>query len=112
VPYMEQDLFATYKKDRNVLKIYYDTHPESPREWDNLGTMICWHRRYNLGDNHSYSSPSDFWYAMAEEFVGDSDKVENMTKERREEIVRKNVMILPLYLYDHSGITMRTYPFG
>lgn len=109
---MEQDLLATYERDRNVLKIYYDTFPGSPREWDNFGTMVCWHRHYNLGDDHSYRTPTDFWYTMAEVIVGDSDKVENMTEERREEIVRNNVIILPLYLYDHSGITMRTYPFS
>ena len=31
-------------------EIIQDTEPESPRERDNLGTMFCKHRRYNLGD--------------------------------------------------------------
>ncbi len=37
------------------LKIYQDDNTDSPRSWDNLGTMICFHRRYNLGDKHNYS---------------------------------------------------------
>jgi len=39
-----------------VGKIVADMNPESPREWDNVGTMVCSHRRYNLGDEHQLSS--------------------------------------------------------
>ncbi len=35
------------------LKIENDDWADSPREWDNLGHMICWHRNYNLGDGHN-----------------------------------------------------------
>ena len=33
-----------------TINIYQDENSESPREWDNAGTMICSHSRYNLGD--------------------------------------------------------------
>jgi hypothetical protein len=69
------------------VEIYVDSDPESPRDWDNLGQMICWHRRYNLGDRHDYKDPSDF--------EPDPQGV-----------------CLPLYLYDHSGITISTKPFS
>ncbi len=36
-------------KDK-ILEIYHDEMPEFPREWENLGIMICGHRNYNLGD--------------------------------------------------------------
>ena len=36
------------------LKIVQDTDPESPRTWDNLGTMVCFHKRYELGDKTDY----------------------------------------------------------
>ena len=29
----------------HTIKIFHDPDPESPREWSNLGTLICWHRR-------------------------------------------------------------------
>ena len=32
------------------LEIYYDTDPENPREWDNLGTFQVYHRRYASPD--------------------------------------------------------------
>lgn len=61
-----------------------------PREWDNLGTMICSHRNYNLGD---------------EQFnVGDYDSLDELEQYLRDE--RGAVVVLPLNLYDHSGITM------
>jgi hypothetical protein len=73
-----------------TLKILQDTDPLSPREMDNLGQMICWHRRYNLGDVQPKESP-DEW---------------------RKENVPEGSVELPLYLYDHSGITMNTGGFS
>ncbi len=33
----------------------------TPRtDYDNLGKMVCWHSRYNLGDEHDYDEPRDF----------------------------------------------------
>jgi hypothetical protein len=39
-----------------LIEVEQDDNTESPREWDNLGTMICFHSRYNLGDKHNFSS--------------------------------------------------------
>jgi len=33
------------------ITIYRDECIESPREWENQATMLCFHKRYNLGDN-------------------------------------------------------------
>lgn len=76
-----------------AIKLYLDEDPEDPRNWDTFGKMICWHNRYNLGDKHSYSDPEDL--------------LRYVTKD--------NAVILPLFLYDHSGITMstvRSYPYN
>jgi len=59
-----------------------DEYAESPREWGNTSTMYCQHRRYSLGDKHDL----DF----SECSLGN------------------DCIMLPLYLYDHSGITMNT----
>lgn len=32
------------------INIYYDEDSQSPREWDNVVTFVCCHRRYTLGD--------------------------------------------------------------
>lgn len=92
-----KDYVAEYKisKDK-LLRIVQDDSPESPREWDNLGTMVCFHRSYDLGDKHDFNTPDDFheWYQKNKKMIA---------------------VILPLYLYDHSGITMSyncTYPYN
>jgi len=82
-------------KGNRILRIEQDENPESPREWDNLGTMVCFHGNYNLGDK------SDFENA---------EQLENFIENENTLIV-----ILPIYLYDHSGISISTntdYPFN
>jgi len=71
------------------IKIYHDEDPMDPREWDNLGTMMCAHREYNLGD----------------EFVS-GDEIREFIEENTD------IILLPLYLYDHGGITMSTGRFS
>ena len=94
-----------YKKIRNekgTLKIFYDEEPQSPREWDNLGKMICFHRRYSLGDKHDYRSDDyDGW-----------DEFEKAIKRDYRRNKDEVAIMLPLYLYDHSGITISTEPFS
>lgn len=79
------------------LNLIPDTDPSDPREDCNLTKMICFHRRYNLGDKHSYKHSN---YNSWEEMEADIIKQENVA------------IIYPLYLYDHSGITISTTPFG
>lgn len=99
--------------DKAVLSVFRDDYScDNPRDWDNLGTMVCWHRRYSLGDKHNFDSPEDFFFSLAEDIVGDTDKVERVSWERIKDLVMKNVIMLPLYLYDHSGITMSTSSFS
>jgi len=72
-----------------MIEIEQDEFSDSPREWDNLGTMVCFHSRYNLGDKHSMS-----------------------IEEAKEFSKRKDIFVLPLYLYDHSGLVMDTARFS
>lgn len=73
-----------------IVKVMHDDSAESPRTFDNLGVMACWHRRYNLGDVQPKESPEEWLKANAP----------------------KGSIVLPLYLYDHSGITMSTSGFS
>ena len=76
----------------NTVKIYYDDNPVNPREEFNcLSTMVCFHRRYNLGDNHKYRS---------QDFSGWNEFKAKLIAEH------KPVVMIPLYLMDHSGITI------
>lgn len=94
------------------INIYQDENPEDPREWDNLGTMTCFHSRYNLGDKHDFDSVEEVWTSLAYDAGFDIEKLEEMELADVIEIANNNYVILSLYLYDHSGITMRTRPFS
>ncbi|RLC14505.1 MAG: hypothetical protein DRI24_13285 [Deltaproteobacteria bacterium] len=104
VGYDETTTFGNY-----TITVQNDPDGESPREWDNLGTMVYWHRNYNLGDvdgSKEYSDPDMFWYDLAGIEDTDSDLSKAM------ELANKRNVILPLYLFDHSGITMSTSSFS
>jgi len=78
------------------LEVVQDTNPYSPREDDNLGTMVCFHNRYELGDKTDYRTEDyDSWEELKEGIIKNEGEV----------------VILPLYLYDHSGITISTSSF-
>lgn len=115
-----------------TVRLEQDTDASNPRtEYDNLGTMVCFHSRYDLGDKHEYKTPEDFLLALAGEHRDNlEDYLENKLWRRivkaeggaeyeaqkkeyyakRKDIIwdtiNKHYVILPLGLYDHSGITM------
>lgn len=79
------------------ISIHQDTDPINPREYDNYGVMACSHRRYTLGDEDAQIQIDDFntWDEVEAHLINECGAV----------------IILPLYLYDHSGITMSTTTF-
>ena len=160
------------------LRIEQDEFCDGPRNWDNLGHMVCWHRRYKLGDQHNFSEPLDFlkellfseyssihnqnnpvfeflksgkakdarlkynrstrewelqenqhWSADSDWYVSSSyaaslkdevpdwfldDCLSALSSGELFSLVEQmdGMVILPLYLYDHSGITMSTSSFS
>ena len=120
----------------HTIKIYPDYDTEDPRKWmDQFGHMICWHSRYNLGDKHKYSDPSQFRRSLAMEVdstveeridywengngwhkIANLENACDICDKHYDKIIQdaldKHAIILPLYLYDHSGITMRCHPFS
>jgi hypothetical protein len=53
------------ENDTHVLKIFVDDCAESPRTWENIGTMVCWHRHQKIGDEHNYEEPRDLFVDLA-----------------------------------------------
>jgi len=157
------------QKPPYTLIITDDNDPLNPREdCDNFGKMMCWHKRYRLGDKHDFEKPIDFladlclntvpaseiakritenkfdylrftpdeeekdiyyleyydenfkkWYVEAtydEPPENMYDKIADAAVECIEtsdlvDLASEYNVILPLYLYDHSGITMNTTGF-
>lgn len=155
-------------KQPYLLQVMYDTEPLNPRtDYDNFGHMVCWHSRYNLGDEHHFDDPNDFlkdlvqrtvseyalfefvrsgkapttelkfdrsrngweissydsyfkkWY-HGEFFEGSLEAnkseakdslIETMSNVELLEIAGQKNIILPLNLYDHSGLSMSASSF-
>ena len=73
-----------------TIKIVYDEHAENPLTiYDDFIKVIAWHTDYVLGNCHDFSDPQDF---------------RDWCKGRR-------VTRLPLYLMDHSGLSVNTTGF-
>lgn len=83
----------TWRNGNDKAEIFVDEDADSPRKNrnDNLCYMVCAHRRYRLGDEQRREGESE------EELL---------------ERVPRIIAALPLYLYDHSGITMSTTAFS
>ena len=87
--------------------IHDDCDNDSPRDWDNLGTMVCFHNRYNLGDVVENKNRRYTRYGKGENAFLDSEEFEDWYKENENDVA----VILPLYLYDHSGLSISTGSF-
>ena len=80
----------TYKKNGTYLQIAWDDDAPDPRkEWDNIGTIATWHRRYTLGDEQPKQDPQEY-----------------------QEELPEGTVVLPVFMIDHSGISLSTGDFG
>ena len=112
------------------IQIISDEDPMHPRkEWDNLTTMACWHRRYHLGDIQPKESPREYLASLAREVDDELEDIQERVDaienhyypnedhwccvkaraywvKRLEAALDRHYLIRTLYLYDHSGITI------
>jgi len=80
----------TYKG--HEIEIKYDESPESPRNWDNICIFHVAHRNCSFGDvNHS-----------------NSESIHSAVEKAR----KQGDIVLPLYMYEHGGITISLSPFS
>lgn len=74
-----------------LVEIVHDEMAENPvLEYEDTVKVVMWHQRYAFGNCNDFQDPEDF------------------------ELHCKAVKVhrLPLYLYDHSGLTVSTSPFS
>lgn len=82
---------AAYAEPKAVrVVIVRDDSPMDPREGcEPLGRIIHWHSRYNIGHG-----------------------AEKIDREAADDWLRDAAVKLPIYMYDHGGVTIATTPFG
>lgn len=79
-----------------IVEFNFDFNVISPRKDENYTKMVCFHRKFDLGDKHDYNKEN---YCSWDELKDDIIKNEHP------------LVIQPIYLYEHSGITISTSPF-
>lgn len=92
----------------------------NPREYDNLWTMLYSHRKYILWDkkldNYWESFEEDFAIYINNKFnILERESYYSLTDKEIDKIYKwidKNIIYLPLYVYDHGWITMNTTWFS
>ena len=175
---MSNYLYKYFKEEGKIKRIHIaqDNEPWNPRtEQDgNVGTMMCWHRDYALGDTekNDYNNPDDFLQDLLRQKVSEKtilnyvrngkangveikynrsdcvwelwttyymfplegvkeakfqlyseqseldwlidDIIESLSNKDIWYLLEKhaNIVALPLYLYEHSGIAMSTTSFN
>lgn len=97
------------------LKIIADPDAENPRSWDEpASVMVCDHRRYTLGDESAHALAAEDIRASRDYRARWDEELDfGFGPDLYRAIQRcSDIVSLPLYLYDHSGITMSTAPFS
>jgi hypothetical protein len=127
----------TFKHAGYKIRIKQDPDAESPREDENLGTIVGWHRRYNLGDEQPTCNPSEFMEGLARDADDELEEIESRVedienyfyryeqptrlaeriatqylKQKQDQALEDNYIILPVYMYEHSGIALSTGSFS
>lgn len=108
ITYLKDDFEFTFEPIEDSIKIkktktgyevkylIYDDLSESPREWDNLTKMVCFHKDYDLGDKHNYKQDNYNSWQEVQDAICENENI---------------AIILPLYLYDHSGLRIKVGSF-
>lgn len=113
-----QKIMETIDYKGYKITITQDECPESPREWSNLGIIAYKHSRYILGDE-LINDPIE-WLCeklnLSELAINRIYKKYNYVNSDIFEYLEgrffNKFIALPLYIYDHSGITINTRGFS
>lgn len=109
--------YTAHEEERGGFKllIEQDTDAGDPlKEFDNAATFVCDHGRYNLGHENGHDAARDAIRASRDYKASWEDNYDFYHGPDLFKLIQKcsDIVWLPLYLYDHSGITMRTTRFS
>lgn len=106
------DKFAITTTDGREFRLVIEQEqfPEDPRSWDNLGTMLCCHRDYCLGDCDTNGETEEQLAEICRKYGKSDEEIDEMTFAEEVQFIlnQEDVCGFPLWLYDHSGISMST----
>lgn len=116
-----------------VLTVQHDDFfPNPRRDGESFGTMTCFHRRYQIGDEHKYFCSDDLledlfikaagggekgkqkYDALMDSFdlhPGTTEQLRALSRALMAEI-EKAYVVLPVYALDHGGLSVSTKSFN
>ena len=107
---MKRDVYRTVDLGNNYfVDIQYDDSAESPRNWDNVGTIAYRHSRYKLGEEEIHDPIEWLCDKLG---ITEVEDYSNEVLKKLEGMMQEKYILLSLFLYDHSGITISTSPFS
>lgn len=97
-----------------TIEIHFDHDCESPRSDTQLGIMLAdGHRQYSLGDHHLEKSTWSYDATRKQEYLAAQAALHHYAEERKLHLFPRwckinlgSMVVLPLGLIDHSGISM------
>ena len=95
------DSIKTEKIGNFIIKIYFDNDNDSPRSWGNSSTIISLVPRHFSSDEDAIPLETD----EDGKLILDSEGFYNYATGGK-------ALVLPIYMYSHSGDTISTKPFG
>lgn len=114
--WLSENLYKEIINNNVRLRILYDRLPESPRSWDNLGIMVCWHRRYDLGDRHNFCDSYDLFQSLIRDVLDKTimkemiDFVKSGKAERLNLVYNKSSKEWELRTYYQKWYVYHTFP--
>jgi hypothetical protein len=108
------------------VKVVYDEDTTNPRDdsdhW--VGTLLTWHRRYNWSDecDDKVGDPFDTMIRLIQnkdkDFDPDDEKYDDdvnghgVLRQEVQRLMEKYYVVVPVFMYEHSGISLSTEPFS
>ena len=104
-----------YNTDKYIIEVELDEYAGeefNPRQWDNMGTFIAFHRNFKSPDKYEHSYFEDELESRDIEYTGNQniDVKEYLTK------MSKDHLIYSVYIHDHTSVSFSlsnaNYPFN
>lgn len=89
----------------------------SPREWDNLGTMLTWQSDHISPDENEFSSPAEFFSSIVGDTIENrifenNDNNMEYFNEIKQHMNKQGYIVFPVYCYEHGVIVYSTGSFS
>ena len=120
-----------------IIKIMPDYNAPNPLDedfQDGMGKMICWWGNAIVGHEHDFGTRQEFFESLAREIHPQKydelesgryafdhnypeEEGENIVTDEQfdagiQKIIEQGAIVLPIYVYEHGGITVKCSPFG